>query len=254
MRTLIIEDEHLTAERIRSLILDLKKDCEVLAILESVKAAVEWFRDHEQPDLVFMDIQLADGISFDIFNQVEMDVPVIFITAYQEYAVRAFKVHSVDYLLKPVSGEDLKKALEKYDRYYREGHDFPRIDPRLLGNIMKMAGRSYKSRFMVRVGERIRAVEVKDVIYFYSLEKATYLHTSSHRNYVIDYTLDALEEIVDPERFFRINRQFLTSVEAIKEMIHYSGTRIKVSLAGSEDDRIYVSRKRIPAFREWLDR
>lgn len=254
MRTLIIEDEHLNAERIRDLLGEIHPEAEVLAMPDSVSAAVSWFRENESPDLVFMDIQLGDGLSFDIFDQVEVRAPVIFITAYQEYAIKAFKVHSVDYLLKPIRREDLQSALDKYKRLFSGSREHPAApDPELLTSIRHMLSRSYKSRFMVKVGEHIRSVDVSGVLYFYSQDKGTYLHTAEHRNYVIDYTLDALSGMLDPLIFFRINRKYIISTAGISDLIHLSGSKLKVVLAACEDEQVYISRDRIPAFKKWLD-
>ena len=255
MRTVIIEDERLNAERIRDLLTEISPGTEVLAMPDSVRSAVDWFRNHEPPDLVFMDIQLGDGISFDIFEQCEVKAPVIFITAYQEYAIRAFKVHSIDYLLKPVNREDLQSALDKYSRHFKDIHKPAAVlDPALLGNIRRMLARSWKSRFMVKVGEHIRSVDISDVLYFYSMDKGTYLHTSDHRNYVIDYTLDSLSGELDPDTFFRINRKYIISTAAISDLVHLSGSKLKVILSGSPEEQVYISRDRISGFKQWLDR
>ena len=254
MKVVIIEDEHLTAERIRTLLHQIDPSVKVLATIESVKTAVQWFTQNENPDLVFMDIQLADGISFDIFDRVQIESPVIFITAYQEYAIRAFKVNSVDYLLKPIKREDLESGLDKYRHYFANTGASPAIGSDLLHQIRHMISNPYKSRFMVKVGDRIRTVEVKEILYFYSLQKGTYLHTSDNRNYAIEFTLDALGEMLDPDRFFRINRKYITCHEAISDLVTLSGSKLKVNLVHSEDPQIYISRDRLSAFKAWLDR
>jgi two-component system LytT family response regulator len=254
MNVVIIEDEHLSAERISSLLQQSDPGIRVLATLDSVSSAVQWFRRHEKPDLVIMDIQLADGLSFEIFNQVKVESPVIFTTAYQEYAIRAFKVNSVDYLLKPVTEEDLRSALSKYRNYFSGEKDYTPMGRELIENIRQMISRPYKSRFMVKVGDRIKSVDVKDILYFYSFQKGTYLHTAENRDYVIDFTLDALADLLDPDRFFRINRRYIISHESIKDMVTLSGTKLKVLLKHSDDQDVFVSRDRLPDFREWLDR
>ncbi len=254
MKTLIIEDEHLTAQRIKELLLRIDPEIRVLSIIDSVKKAVQWFKQHEKPDLVFMDIQLADGLSFDIFTQVEIEYPIIFITAYQEYAIKAFKVNSVDYLLKPIAEEDLRSALARYQRYFNLELTFPVIGNELLNSIKQMIHKPYKSRFMVKIGDRIKSLDVKQILYFFSLDKGTYLHTSENRNYVIDYTLDALGEIVDPALFHRINRRYMISPTSISDMITLSGSKLKIVLLHSDDTDIFISRERLAAFKEWLDR
>jgi DNA-binding LytR/AlgR family response regulator len=254
MKIVIIEDEHLTAERIRTLLQQIDPDMEVLAILDSVISSVRWFEQNRRPDLVFMDIQLADGISFDIFENVTVECPVIFITAYQEYAIKAFKVNSVDYLLKPVTGEALATALEKYRHYFVRDMAMPPINRELLDSIRQMISKPYKTRFMVRVGDRIKSLDVDRILYFYSFQKGTYLHTSDNRSYVIDYTLDGLAELLDPEIYFRINRQYIISYKSITGMITLSGSKLKVNLAHAEDADIFISRDRLTDFKEWLDR
>jgi two-component system LytT family response regulator len=253
MKVIIIEDEHLTAERIHSLLQGIDPDIQVLAIIDSVKQAVQWFREHGPPDLVFMDIQLADGISFDIFDRVRIEAPVIFITAYQEYAIRAFKVNSVDYLLKPIAEGDLQAALEKYKSLFQRRARLPEIGSDLLASIRQMISKPYKTRFMVKVGDRIKSVDVEHILFFYSQQKGTFIHTEDKRNYAVDYTLDKLGELLDPALFHRINRKYLSSHKAIAELISLSGSKLKVRLVDSEDEQIYVSRDRLSDFKNWLD-
>jgi DNA-binding LytR/AlgR family response regulator len=254
MNVVIIEDEHLIARRITDLLGHIDPGINVLASIDTVKRACEWFSQNEKPDLVFMDIQLADGLSFDIFDLVKIEAPVIFITAYQEYAIKAFKVNSVDYLLKPVSEEDLRLALGKYKRYFTFQDSIPEIGSDLIKSIREMISKPHKSRFMIKVGDHIKSVDVEDILYFYSQQKGTFLHTSDNRNYVIDYTLDKLSELLNPDTFTRINRQYITSHKAIKELITLSGSKLKVRLQDSDDDQVYISRERLSTFKEWLDR
>ncbi len=254
MKVVIIEDEHLTAARITSLIEKIDPGITVLAVLDSVKEAVAWFRGDGRPDLVLMDIQLADGISFQIFDQVEVECPVVFITAFQEYAIRAFKVNSVDYLLKPVTEEALVAAIEKYRHYFaRKGSsDLPRRE--LMMTLREMMQKPFKSRFMVRVGEHIKSIGVDQILYFYSYQKGTYLHTSDNRNYVIEHTLDMLTDLLDPEQFYRINRSHLISYRSIQAMNALSGSKVRVQLIHGTEQDIYVSRERLAGFKQWLDR
>jgi DNA-binding LytR/AlgR family response regulator len=254
MNVVIIEDEHLIARRITDLLGQIDPGINVLASIDTVKRACEWFSQNEKPDLVFMDIQLADGLSFDIFDLVKIEAPVIFITAYQEYAIKAFKVNSVDYLLKPVSEEDLRLALGKYKRYFTFQDSVPEIGSDLIKSIREMISKPHKSRFMIKVGDHIKSVDVEDILYFYSQQKGTFLHTSDNRNYVIDYTLDKLSELLNPDTFTRINRQYITSHKAIKELITLSGSKLKVRLQDSDDNQVYISRERLSTFKEWLDR
>jgi len=253
MNVVIIEDEHLTAERIATLLRQIDPGIKILSIIDSVKRSVEWFNSNPKPDLVFMDIQLADGLSFDIFDAVKIEAPVIFITAFQEYAIKAFKVNSVDYLLKPIAEDDLRAALDKYRRYFNHELTIPSIGGDLLQNIREMISKPHKSRFMVRVGDHIKTVDVENILYFYSLQKGSYIHTSDKRNYVIDYTLGALEEMLDPLLFHRINRRYLVTHKAISDLITLSSSKLKVILEHSDDDEIYISRERVASFKEWLD-
>ncbi|MGW8317389.1 MAG: LytR/AlgR family response regulator transcription factor, partial [Bacteroidales bacterium] len=226
MKVVIIEDEHLTADRIRSLIEKIEPGVTVLAVLDSVKSAVNWFRKHDKPDLVLMDIQLADGLSFQIFDQVDIEYPVVFITAYQEYAIRAFKVNSVDYLLKPVTEEALLAAIEKYQRFFVKQEPIPFPGRELMGTLREMMQKPFKSRFMVKVGEHIKSIGVDRILYFYSFQKGTYLHTDDNRNYVIEHTLDMLTDLLDPEQFFRINRSHIISYRSIRGMTALSGSKL----------------------------
>ncbi len=253
MKVVIIEDEHLTAERIATLLGQIDPGIEVISIIDSVKRSVEWFKEGQKADLVFMDIQLADGLSFDIFDRITIDAPVIFITAFQEYAIKAFKVNSVDYLLKPVTEDDLRAALDKYRRYHNRELSIPTIGGDLLQNIREMISKPYKSRFMVRVGDHIKTVDVANILYFFSLQKGTYLHTSDKHTYVVDYTLGRLEELLDPLQFHRINRRYLITHRAISDVITLSSSKLKVILAHSDDDEVYISRERVTTFKEWLD-
>jgi DNA-binding LytR/AlgR family response regulator len=200
-----------------------------------------------------MDIQLADGISFDIFDRVRVEAPVIFITAYQEYAIRAFKVNSVDYLLKPIAQKDLEASLDKYRKLYRQNEQVPELTGDLLDNIRQMIGKPYKTRFLVKVGDRIKSVDVEHILYIYSQHKGTFVHTDEGRNYAVDYTLDKLGEVLDPSLFHRINRQYISSHRAIEELVSLSGSKLKVRLLDSDDDQIYVSRDRLSSFKKWLD-
>ncbi|MFO7669320.1 MAG: LytTR family DNA-binding domain-containing protein [Bacteroidales bacterium] len=253
MKVVVIEDEHLIAQRITDLLHLIDPRITVLCSIDTVKRACEWFSMNEKPDLVFMDIQLADGLSFDIFDLVKIESPVVFITAYQEYAIRAFKVNSVDYLLKPVSEEALRSALAKYQRYFKYEISAPEIGTDLIRSIREMISKPFKSRFMIRVGDHIKSVDVEEILYFYSQQKGTFLHTVDNRNYAVDYTLDKLSEFLNPDVFTRMNRQYIVSHKAITELITLSGSKLKVHLLHSDDDQIYISRDRLSTFKEWLD-
>lgn len=254
MRILIIEDEKIAADRLAHIIRQYDAETEIIANIDTVKKAIDWFSFNPAPDLIFMDIHLGDGLSFDIFEQVEVSAPVIFTTAFDEYAVKAFKVNSIDYLLKPIDAEEVGKAFTKYKNIFVGRNDFKRIDIQVLEQLFTQSQKIYKSRFLVKIGEKIQSVSVDDIAFFYSKEKATYLQLKRNQHFIIDFTLEQVEEMVDPACFFRINRQYLISVEAIKEIIMYSNSRLKVLLKDFQTDDIIISREKVSNFKNWLDR
>lgn len=249
----IIEDEPQAADRIGRLVTTLRPETRILATLDSVTQSVAWLRQHPAPDLLLLDIQLADGLSFAIFDQVQVTSPVIFTTAYDAYALRAFKVNSIDYLLKPVDESELRAALDKLT-VLRGPAVAPDKMMQSIADAMQMLSKKYKERFVIRVGEHLRSVEIAEIRFFFSQEKATFAQTADHRKHVLDYTLDQLEGLVDPSRFFRINRKYLVSVEAIRDMINHTNSRLKLVLHGSDDPDVIVARERVQEFKDWLDR
>ncbi len=253
MNVLIIEDEPQAAQRIETLIRRLMPGVEVLDCIDSVSKSVEWIKGHPSPDLIFMDIQLADGTSFQIFEQCAVKSPVIFTTAYDEYALRAFKVNSIDYILKPVDEEELKSALKKYRGLVAGGTPVT-IALESIEQAIQMLTKKYKTRFVIKIGEHLKAVEVIDILFFQSIEKATYCQTRDGRRNILDFTLDELEEVLDPGQFFRINRKYIVSAAAILDIVSYSNSRLRLNLKNSADKEIIVARERVQEFREWLDR
>ena len=203
-----------------------------------------------------MDIRLADRLSFAIFEQTTVNSPIIFTTAYDQYAVQAFKVNSVDYLLKPIGAEELSQAMKKFHQHYRSVAGSAPAATHLtqIQQAIHMLTKQYKNRFVVKVGEHIKAIPTTDVLYFISQQKATFLQTQLGRRFVIDHSLDQVEAIVDPDRFFRISRQYIVSIEAIADIITYSSSRLKLILQHSDDPSVLVSRERVADFRRWLDR
>jgi DNA-binding LytR/AlgR family response regulator len=252
MRILIIEDEPQAAQRLEKLVNELLPDIEVVAKIDTVKKAVEWFKNHPSPDLALMDIQLADGISFQIFEQCDVRSPVIFTTAYDEYAVKAFKVNSVDYILKPVDKEELRSALQKWKSNVKQESQ-PQAVLENIHEVVRMLTKKYKTRFVIKVGEHIRTVDVDNILYFYSQDKTTFCCTTDQRNMILDYTMEQLEELVDPAQFFRINRKYLVSSSALQDIISYTNSRLKLVLKGSQDQDIIVARERVQEFKNWLD-
>ncbi len=250
---LIVEDEPQAARRLESLIKDLIPEVLILDKLDSVKKSVKWLNENPSPDLIFMDIQLADGISFRIFEQCQVMAPVIFTTAYDAYALRAFKVNSIDYILKPVDKEDLAAALKKFETLTRRKDNAAELLTS-IGEAVKMLTRQYKTRFVIKVGEHLKSIEVNDILYFFSFEKATFAKISDGRRHILDFTLEQLEEVLNPQLFFRINRKYIVSAESIQDMVSYSNSRLKLVLKGSDDSDIIVSRERVQEFKDWLDR
>ena len=252
MRVLIIEDEEQAARRIESLVKELVPGVIVLDKIDSVKRAVEWFTKHVAPDLVLMDIQLADGISFQIFEQCNVSSPVIFTTAYDEYALKAFKVNSVDYILKPIDKDELRTALDKVKLKAVNTDD---AQNRLM-NIelaVQMLTKRSKSRFVIKVGEHLKTIEVDNVLYFFSQDKTTFCHTMDKRDYILDYTLDQLEEMLDKRSFFRINRKCIICPKAFQDIISYTNSRLRLVLKDSDDQDVIVARERVQEFKDWLD-
>ena len=251
-KILIVEDEKPAAGWLLELIRKFDPQTSILAVIDSVSSATEWFGRNPSPDLVFMDIQLADGLSFEIFEQVKVPCPVIFTTAYEEYAVKAFKVNSVDYLLKPIAYDELEAAFKKFGKQVKKEEAQP-LTIELLNKVKEMLRKQYKTRFVIKVGEHLKSIPVEDIQFFYSLEKATYLCTSDFKNYIVDYSLDRISEMVDEQRFFRINRKYILSNQSIADIVFYSNSRLKIKLKKHGEESIIVSRDKVASFKEWLD-
>ena len=229
------------------MILDIYPDEQIINELDSVESAVRWFNNNPSPDLVFMDIQLADGLCFDIFKQVEVTAPVIFVTAYDEYAIRAFEVNAIAYLLKPVKATDLENAMKKLIKSKVKA--LP--DYQKLIESIHLPG-EYQKRLLIKIGQSIRAIEIADIAYFFTQDKIVTLVNFENRKYPTDYTLDELEELLNPEEFFRINRQFIISSKSIREMYVISKSRVKVIMNPPCEMDIAVSAERSAAFKKWL--
>ncbi|MCU4165866.1 LytR/AlgR family response regulator transcription factor [Carboxylicivirga caseinilyticus] len=251
LKVVIIEDEIMAAARMRDLLLQYDSEIEIIAELDSVEDAVKWFKNGVVPDLVLMDIQLADGISFNIFDEVKVDYPIIFTTAYQEYAIRAFKVNSIDYLLKPVSYSDLEQAMNAFKKHLGFGSN--QLSLEVIEKVRQMLKKDYKKRFTARVGEHIKSILIEDISFFHSEGKGTFITTVEKRQYLIDYSLEALTELLDPDMFFRINRQYIIKHSAIEDIMAYSQSRLKVRLKNCDDEKILISRDKVGSFKEWLE-
>jgi DNA-binding LytR/AlgR family response regulator len=249
MNCLIVEDEKVAADRLVGLIKKCDPSINISEIVQSVKNAVLWLNTHQAPGLIFMDIQLADGLSFEIYEQTIVKTPVIFTTAYDEYALKAFKVNSIDYLLKPVDLNELKNAIDKY----KENNSPKEIPVQVFDSIMHSLTKKYKDKFVINVGEHIKVFTADDIQCFFSLEKYTFLQNNSGRDYAINYSLDQLEDSLDPAQFFRINRKFIVSFSAISDIISYSNSRLKVKLNSNNSDDLIVSREKVQDFKKWLE-
>ncbi len=251
MNVIIIEDEKPAARRLARLLAELK--VEVSVMLYSVEEAINWFKNNNHPDLIFLDIQLSDGLSFEIFDEVEVKSAIIFTTAYDEYALQAFKLNSIDYLLKPIDDEDLEVAVNKYKALKPEPQkmalDFDDIK-KLLVNPLE---REFKKRFTVRVGQHLKIINADEVECFYSENKGTYAATTEGRNYLLDTTLENLETELEPKIFFRVSRKFYVNVNHIKDIISYTNSRLQIKLHHFSDQEIIVSRERVRDFKLWLE-
>ena len=254
MKTLIVEDEKLAANRLSKLVSELRPSWEVGQRTDSIEDTVALLKE-EEFDLIFLDVQLSDGISFEIFNRCEVNVPVIFTTAYDEYAVKAFKVNSVDYLLKPLDQQELSDALDKFDGSQQSTSETqPAFDRDLMQSLLRQLTTNYKERFVIKIGEHIKTVPVNQVLYFMSLQKVTYLIAADGKRYIIDFTLDKVEEMLDPKRFYRINRKMIIHDQAIEDIVAYSNSRLKLFLSHCDNQDSIVARERVSDFKEWLDR
>lgn len=249
MKVVIIEDEAPAARRLTGLIQECKPQAEIVAHFDSVETAVDWLQNNPAPDLAFMDIQLADGLSFDIFEATPVKCPVIFTTAYDEYAIKAFKVNSIDYLLKPIDKAELDNAFAKYYTLAQK----PQNDTIDIGELIKVfRPDTYKSRFLVKQGQRLIPVGVDDIAYFYAEDKLVFMLTHAGNKYIVDYTVEQLESKLNPEKFFRTNRKVITSLDAVKDVhISFNG-KLKIYLKPDLSEELFVSRERAPEFKNWL--
>jgi DNA-binding LytR/AlgR family response regulator len=247
MTAVIVEDEKPAARRLQRML--NKEGLQVDVMLHSVTEGVEWFSNNEAPDLIFLDIQLSDGLSFEIFEQIEVKSAVIFTTAYDEYALKAFKLNSIDYLLKPIDEVELHAAIQKFEKLNKKNSiDF---DKQYFMELL--TGKTYKTRYTISVGQHLKIVETAEISCFYTDNKATYLQNNEGRNYVMDTTLDTLEKELDTNQFFRINRQAIIQLKAIVDIIAYSNSRLKINLKNFQTFELIVARERVKDFKNWLE-
>ena len=251
MRVLIIEDEKPAVEKLRRLLNDIDPTIKIIDALETVEHSINWLLKNDAPDLILMDIQLDDGICFEIFESVKISTPIIFTTAYDEYAIKAFKVNSIDYLLKPITRESLASAIEKMRALF-PGQT---INNEKINHIYEHLGAQHKTRFFVKIGEHCKSISTDEIGCFYILERCTFFMTSSGKCYDVNYSLEQLEKLLDSHRFFRINRHTIINISAITDIISFSMNRLKIKIANEEKiGELLVSREKAGAFKKWLDR
>lgn len=249
MKVLILEDEARAANHLERLLAKVAPGMKVVSKVETVRDGLKYLQNNPEPDMIFSDIQLADGLSFEIFNQVAVNCPIIFTTAYDHYAIEAFKTNGIDYLLKPIEEERLHQAIEKA-KHFSPGLVLEKI----LSISNSASEKIYKSRFMVKVGDKIKSIPVDEILVFYIQEKATFIHTTDKRNYCIDYALDQLEPMLDPMTYFRINRKYIVSIQACTNILAWTNSRLRLKIDGIDDPDIVVARERVQDFKNWLDR
>lgn len=252
MNILIVEDEELAQKKLQKTLAAVDASATVVGITDSIQSTVEWLRSNNQADLILMDIELADGQSFEVFNQVDVKAPVIFTTSYDEYALKAFKVNSVDYLLKPVQTEDLQAALNKYKKLEAAKGSDVSIEALVKQIQQQLQPKEYRRRFLVKHAQKLVSVDVDEVAYFYSDGRLNFFKTADGKKYVVDYTMDELEEMLDPAAFFRISRSFYVSINAVEKIDDYFGNRLMLQLKPSVDKEALVSREKVSEFKKWM--
>ncbi len=251
MKVLIIEDEKPAARRLNRMLGAL--NIEVQQMLHSVEESLNWLQNNEHPDLIFLDIQLSDGLSFEIFEEIEVKSAIIFTTAYDEYALKAFKLNSIDYLLKPLDDEELEVAVNQFKKQQPKQSDVQVNLEDIRKLLINPVDRKFKKRLTIKVGQHIKIIHVDEVECFYSENKSTYIHTKENRNYLLDNSLEYWQEQLNPEQFFRVNRTYIVHINAIKDIIAYSNSRLKLILHLYKEAEIIVSRERVKGFKNWID-
>lgn len=258
MNILIVEDEDLAVKKIQKTLSAVDSEAVITGITDSIKSTVEWLQQHPQPDLILMDIELADGQSFEIFNLVDVKSPVVFTTSYDEYALKAFKVNSIDYLLKPVQKDELQSALNKY-RKMKEAYAVKAEDSKAvnLDSLVKelqnkLQPREYRKRFLVKHAQKLVSIEIEEIAYFFSDGRLNFFKTTDNRKFVVDYTMDELEDMLDPAQYFRISRSFYVSINCIDKIDDYFGNRLILQLTPAVDKEALVSREKVTDFKKWM--
>ncbi len=248
MNVVIVEDEKPAARRLERML--TKLEINVITMLHSVETAIDWFDANVHPDIIFLDIQLSDGLSFEIFEEVDIQSAIIFTTAYDEYALKAFKLNSIDYLLKPIDDQELAMAIQKYTTLQKQ-HASVQINE--LKALLQPAIASYKTRFSVKIGQRIKLIPVQSIECFYSENKSTYMYTNDKRSYLLDMSLEQLTDLLNPKLFYRVNRTYFVNINYIHDIISYTNSRLQLKLNSYSEESIIVSRERVRDFKSWLD-
>ena len=256
MKILSVEDEELAVKKLTKTVNAVDETAEIIGVADSIKSTVEWLEKNPAPDLILMDIELADGQSFEVFNLTEVKSPVIFTTSYDEYALQAFKVNSIDYLLKPIQKEDLQMALSKYQQlkniYKREDGPQGSIDQIIKELQQKLQPKEYRKRFLVKHSQKLVSIEVEDIAYFFSDGRLNFFKTFDNKKFIVDYTMDELEEMLDPDRYFRISRSFYVSIDSVDQIHDYFGNRLLLHLKPEIDKESIVSREKVTEFKKWM--
>ncbi|QAA83279.1 response regulator transcription factor [Aequorivita sp. H23M31] len=251
MTVIIIEDEKPSARYLKRML--EKQNVNVNQMLHSVGEAVEWFQNNPHPDLIFLDIQLSDGLSFEIFDTIEIKSAIIFTTAFDEYALQAFKLNSIDYLLKPIDSEELQIAVEKYKNFKPNSQNVQFNFEDIKKLLINPVEQEYKKRFTTKIGQHIKMIPVDEIECFYSENKGTYAHTTDGRNYLLETTLEQLETELSPETFFRISRKFYININSIKDIISYTNSRLQLKMNSYSEHEVIVARERVRDFKLWLE-
>ncbi|NWJ52545.1 MAG: response regulator transcription factor [Bacteroidetes bacterium] len=251
MNVLIVENEKPAIVGLSRLLKKIDIDINIVGTTESVESTINWFQNNPSPELIFMDIQLDDGLCFELFESIEIDIPVIFTTAYDEYTLSAFKVNSVDYLLKPIDESSLSNAINKF----KSVHYKKPVNDDILRQLLKELNKGYKTRFLIKVGEHYKSILASEISCFYILERATFIKTSFDRDYSVDYSLDYLQKTIDPDKFFRINRNYIVNINAISDILSYSSSRLKIKLNNDKSIHdLIVSKEKVSDFKKWIDK
>ncbi|MCB0488362.1 MAG: LytTR family DNA-binding domain-containing protein [Cyclobacteriaceae bacterium] len=254
LNVLIVEDETPAADKLERYLKKYSEGISILHRIDTVKESVEWLRDHQaEVDLIFMDVQLKDGISFSIFQEIKIEKPIIFITAYNEFALDAFKVNSIDYLLKPITFTDLSVSLKKMESLSSQLRWNEEKNKTITQNLSGSPAKSYKNRFMVKLGEHIRSITSEEISFFFADGRDVYLITNQLRKFIIDYTLEGLDEILDPKQYYRVNRSYIVNISSIQDVVVYSNSRLKITPNIKWEKEIIVSRDKVNDFKQWFD-